>query len=284
MIPINESLIYEFRKMGGGLTKFVLVMIISIGMHLLDGEFVIWLCVLIPKHAIGIPIMGGVTVFVMIGIANFETTLPVPVGGTSRVVSIFAIPILTALSFPLPSILNPLYPIKRSAEGLKKQNQKLERKINIIRLEEQMNKLLAFSRNLSKAERDVRKERDALVNKVQIQDAQIVEMQTAIYNQHTRGFEKALRQIPCRNAKGLLNVSIEGTGFDIMKDMYKGELIPLKDIPNDEPEAELTMEPTEDVATEEGNEGVDVIVNPEIMNPSPNKVEGAVKGEINIIE
>lgn len=68
---------------------------------------------------------------------------------------------------------------------------------------------------------------------MQTQDAKVVEMQRAIYNQHTEGFEKAL---PCRLK--------EGTGFDIMKHMYKGELIPLKDILDEDAKAELTMEQT----------------------------------------
>lgn len=82
MIPINEYLIYKFRKMGGGITRFVIVTIMSIRLYLLGGGFVIWLCGFIPKHVVRIPLMGGVTIFVMIGIVNFETILEVPIAGS----------------------------------------------------------------------------------------------------------------------------------------------------------------------------------------------------------
>lgn len=43
------------------------------------------------------------------------------------------------------------------------------------------------------------------------------------------GFEKALRQTSL-----LLNVSVDGVGFDVRKDVYKGNLVPLRDIPKEE--------------------------------------------------
>ncbi|BAU03044.1 hypothetical protein VIGAN_UM004200 [Vigna angularis var. angularis] len=101
-------------------------------------------------------------------------------------------------------------------------------------------------------------------------------MKKAIYEEHSLGFEKAMRQIPY-----LLNVSTDGDGFDVMKDIYQGQLVPLKDIPNEELEVEIIVEPTEEVVVEEGNEGVDVTSDPEGVDPS---VEGAVADEINIID
>ncbi|KOM29796.1 hypothetical protein LR48_Vigan805s000100 [Vigna angularis] len=84
-----------------------------------------------------------------------------------------------------------------------------------------------------------------------------------------------------RDIPYLLNVSTDGDGFDVMKDIYQGQLVPLKDIPNEELEVEIIVEPTEEVVVEEGNEGVDVTSDPEGVDPS---VEGAVADEINIID
>ncbi|KOM26279.1 hypothetical protein LR48_Vigan246s000700 [Vigna angularis] len=86
---------------------------------------------------------------------------------------------------------------------------------------------------------------------------------------------------PNRAIPYLLNVSTDGDGFDVMKDIYQGQLVPLKDIPNEELEVEIIVEPTEEVVVEEGNEGVDVTSDPEGVDPS---VEGAVADEINIID
>ncbi|KOM54361.1 hypothetical protein LR48_Vigan10g025300 [Vigna angularis] len=144
--------------------------------------------------------------------------------------------------------------LEEAVEGLKSRNQELEE--TVVTLKEQMNDLLAFNQNLSQAGRDVR----------------------PIYEEHSRGFEKAMRQIPY-----MLNVSIEEVGFDVMKDIYNRELVPLKNIPDEELEAEITVEPTEEVATEEGNEGMDVTGDPEGVNPPENEVEDAVEEEINII-
>ncbi|WVY92895.1 hypothetical protein V8G54_031983 [Vigna mungo] len=123
---------------------------------------------------------------------------------------------------------------------LKSRNQEVEE--IIVKLKEQLNKVMAFNRNLGEVGCNVRHERDTLAAKLQAQNLQIDEMHKAIYEEHSRGFKKAMRQIPY-----LLNVFIEGFDFDVMKDIYQGEFVPLKDIPDEEFEAKI---PTEEVAEE----------------------------------
>lgn len=52
----------------------------------------------------------------------------------------------------------------------------------------------------------------------------------------------------------LLNMSIEGVNFDVMKDIYKGEFVPLKEFPDEEFEAEVIVGPSSGMADEGGNE------------------------------
>ncbi|WVZ17484.1 hypothetical protein V8G54_010466 [Vigna mungo] len=96
---------------------------------------------------------------------------------------------------------------------------------------------MTFNKNLGKAMRDIRLETDALTKKLQTQNLQIDDMHKAIYDKHSRRFEKAMRQVSF-----LLNISTEGVGFDVMKDVYQGELIPLKDILDEEFEVEVLIE------------------------------------------
>ncbi|KOM48075.1 hypothetical protein LR48_Vigan07g177900 [Vigna angularis] len=73
------------------------------------------------------------------------------------------------------------------------------------------------------------------------------EMSEAIIVEHIKGFKKALRQVT-----HLLQVSTEGVEFDLRKDVYEGQLVPLVEIPDD-----AFMEP------EEGNDvGVAAVEGP----------------------
>ncbi|KOM43977.1 hypothetical protein LR48_Vigan05g158200 [Vigna angularis] len=72
----------------------------------------------------------------------------------------------------------------------------------------------------------------------------VEDLKDAVMLEHTRGFRKALRQ-----AGHLLNVSTEGVGFDIQKDVYEGELRALSEIPGD---AFMEEEEAEEVAAAEG--------------------------------
>ncbi|BAT88649.1 hypothetical protein VIGAN_05219500, partial [Vigna angularis var. angularis] len=121
-----------------------------------------------------------------------------------------------------------------------------------------MQELVTVNQNLGEASRRVRHERDSMVTKFQARDLQIEEMHKAIYEEHIRGFEKAKRQIPY-----VLNMSIEGVDFDVMKDIYQGELVPLKEIPDEEFEADITVELSGEVADEGANGGADATGNPE---------------------
>ncbi|KOM34658.1 hypothetical protein LR48_Vigan02g080800 [Vigna angularis] len=68
----------------------------------------------------------------------------------------------------------------------------------------------------------------------------IEELKEAIVAEHTRGFEKALRQVSL-----LRQVSNEGPDFDVDKDVYQGQLVPIMEIPDDaSPENEQVIEPT----------------------------------------
>lgn len=104
----------------------------------------------------------------------------------------------------------------------------------IVSLKGQLIELMAYSKSLGTTCCNVRLEKDALAAKTKAQDLQIAEMKKAVYEEHSLGFEKALRQIPY-----LLNVSIDGVGFDVKKDIYQGKLVPLKNIPDEEFEAEV---------------------------------------------
>ncbi|XP_022640593.1 uncharacterized protein LOC111242299 [Vigna radiata var. radiata] len=150
--------------------------------------------------------------------------------------------------------------LAEAAEVLRKQDQ--EHRATILHLKQQLTEVVGFSKNLSMAERNVRCERDALIKKVQGEYIQIEEMGNAIVEEHTLRFEKALRQIPY-----FLNMSTDGVGFDVMKDIYQGKLVPLKDIPNEEFGVAV---PAEGVVPEEKVEGeatVEMVANEASADP-----------------
>ncbi|WVY93443.1 hypothetical protein V8G54_032531 [Vigna mungo] len=76
------------------------------------------------------------------------------------------------------------------------------------------------------AEKEAREDKDTLHAKVGEDKEIMEEMGMTIVEEHTRGFKKALRQV-----SHLLNISTEGAGFDVKKDVYHGNLVPLRDIP-----------------------------------------------------
>ncbi|KOM47594.1 hypothetical protein LR48_Vigan07g129800 [Vigna angularis] len=106
------------------------------------------------------------------------------------------------------------------------------------------------------------KERDDL-RAESVEDKEIIEeMKEAIVVEHTRGFQKALRQV-----RHLLEVSTEGVAFDVRKDVYEGQLKPLCEIPEDafmeaedgmDEEAIVADEPNEVIAVDEPAEAVAV--------------------------
>ncbi|WVY97886.1 hypothetical protein V8G54_030037 [Vigna mungo] len=146
-----------------------------------------------------------------------------------------------------------------AAEVLRKQDQ--EHRATILNLKQQLTEVMGFSKNLSMAERNVRCERDALIKKMQGQYIQIEEMGNAIVEEHTLRFEKALRQIPC-----FLNMSTDGVGFDVMKDIYQGKLVPLKDIPNEEFGVAVPAEVVPE-ETVEGEATVEMVANEASADP-----------------
>ncbi|KOM31243.1 hypothetical protein LR48_Vigan01g079800 [Vigna angularis] len=103
--------------------------------------------------------------------------------------------------------------LAKTNEDLKKRDK--EHTTTIVNLRDQLKEMMAYSRNLSTTCGNILLEKDALGAKIQAQDLQIAEMKKDIYEEHSLGFEKALRQIP-----HLLNVSIDGAGFDVMKEGY----------------------------------------------------------------
>ncbi|BAT90455.1 hypothetical protein LR48_Vigan08g141600 [Vigna angularis] len=137
--------------------------------------------------------------------------------------------------------------LSRSGEELKEKNEELsksnqEHVATIRSLKEDNHKLTDYGKHLETAFLNMKKEKDALNAQIQARDLQIKEMGKAIVEEHTLGFEKALRHIPL-----LLNVSTEGVGFDIMKDVYQGLVpMPIKNIP-DELEIDDPAVPTKNV-------------------------------------
>ncbi|KOM43517.1 hypothetical protein LR48_Vigan05g112100 [Vigna angularis] len=84
------------------------------------------------------------------------------------------------------------------------------------------------------------KERDGLLLAAAEEKEIREEMSEAIVVEHTRGFKKALRQVA-----HLLQVSTKGVEFDLRKDVYEGQLVPLAEIPDD-----AFMKPEEGVDVE----------------------------------
>lgn len=76
------------------------------------------------------------------------------------------------------------------------------------------------------AEKEAREDRDTLHAKVGENKETMEDMRMTIVEEQTRGFKKALRQV-----SHLLNISTEGADFDVKKDVYHGNLVPLRDIP-----------------------------------------------------
>ncbi|KOM25553.1 hypothetical protein LR48_Vigan118s000300 [Vigna angularis] len=89
---------------------------------------------------------------------------------------------------------------------------------------EQSKKIVAA---LTKESDDLTKERDDLLVAAAEEREIREEMSKAIVVEHTRGFKKALRQVA-----HLLQVSIEGVTFDLRKDVYEGQMLPLDEIPD----------------------------------------------------
>ncbi|KOM31229.1 hypothetical protein LR48_Vigan01g078400 [Vigna angularis] len=75
-------------------------------------------------------------------------------------------------------------------------------------------------------------------------------------------FQKALTHIPL-----LLNASIDGAGFDVMRDLYQGKLVPLKEILDEEFVEEAPSSTTEEKV--EGEALVEVPANENIVQENP---------------
>ncbi|KOM55633.1 hypothetical protein LR48_Vigan10g152500 [Vigna angularis] len=116
------------------------------------------------------------------------------------------------------------------------------------------------------------KERDELIAAAAEDREEREEMREAIMVEHTRGFKKALRQVA-----HLLQVSTEGVAFDVGKDVYEGQMLPLAEVPEDAfLEAEDGVEHAT-VATEGPNEMAAE------EEPSVGAVEEAVVGSPNVV-
>ncbi|XP_017416398.1 uncharacterized protein LOC108327177 [Vigna angularis] len=147
--------------------------------------------------------------------------------------------------------------------ALKKERDELQVKRNQVAAElEQSKKIVAA----------LMKERDDL-RVAAVEDREIrEEMTEAIVVEHTRGFKKALRQVAY-----LLQVSTEGVAFDVRKDVYEGQMLPLSEIPEDafleaedgvNDETAAVEEPNEVAAAEEpivGAAGESCVGSPNIV-------------------
>ncbi|KOM25552.1 hypothetical protein LR48_Vigan118s000200 [Vigna angularis] len=125
---------------------------------------------------------------------------------------------------------------------------------------EQSKKIVAA---LTKERDDLTKERDDLLAAAAEEREIREEMSKAIVVEHTRGFKKALRQVV-----HLLQVSTEGVTFDLRKDVYEGQMLPLDEIPDDAfMEAEVGVDDGVAAAEEPNAEaaGGSVIGSPDIV-------------------
>lgn len=132
-----------------------------------------------------------------------------------------------------------------------------------IEMKKTKDQLVAELESSKKENKDLKKALTALtVERDTLQD----EMSDAIILEHIRGFKKALRQMSF-----LMNVSTEGVNFDIRKDFYQGELVPIGVIPtgtfsDEEPEVapaavETTTKMVDATASGEGSEATLVHIN-----------------------
>lgn len=81
LIPINETPIFKFRNIRGGIIIFIIVSALSTLTYLLAGRCVIVLCSIIPSHVLRISVMVAVNVLFMMTILKIESTLEVFVRG-----------------------------------------------------------------------------------------------------------------------------------------------------------------------------------------------------------
>ncbi|KOM25241.1 hypothetical protein LR48_Vigan62s001800 [Vigna angularis] len=107
------------------------------------------------------------------------------------------------------------------------------------------------------------KERDALLVAAAEEKEIRKEMGEAIVVEHTRGFKKALRQVA-----HLLQVSTEGVAFDLRKDVYESQMLPLDEIPDD---AFLDAEGGDDAGVDAAEE------------PNAEATGGSVVGSPNVV-
>ncbi|KAG2383986.1 uncharacterized protein HKW66_Vig0152510 [Vigna angularis] len=144
--------------------------------------------------------------------------------------------------------------LQKASVEMKKVNERLVADLEFSRKE---NEQLKKSLTILTAEREAL--RQTITENQELQD----EMTDAIILEHTRGFKKALRQVSY-----ILNVCTEGVNFDIRKDVYQGEWVPIDVIPAGSfPDDEPAGTPTEAMATEEaarietpeGNSGVPAV-------------------------
>lgn len=115
-------------------------------------------------------------------------------------------------------------------------------------------------------------ERDAL-RQTTVEDKELKEeMGKAIILEHTRGFKKALRQV-----YHLFHISTEGVKFNPRKDVYQGQLVSIRDIPEG---AFLGDEPTE--AGNKGGVVVETTTSREVRGEYPVAPSTTVADVVNI--
>lgn len=108
--------------------------------------------------------------------------------------------------------------LKKAAAELKDERGRLANDLKVVE------KTIA---DLTSERDNLQKERDDLQGAMQGWKNTEEEMLAAICSEHTRGFQKALRQMA-----HLAKVSPKGLGFDIEQDMYGGRMVSIDDIPD----------------------------------------------------
>ena len=118
---------------------------------------------------------------------------------------------------------------KKENVELKNENLKSNEENAQLRKENQLlnEKVLALS-STNEADKKAIKEMDEEISQLR---TNVFEAESATFEQHQLGFEKALQQ-----AKYFYNIPLDEGNFDVKKDFYKGELVPANEIPDTDAE------------------------------------------------
>jgi len=111
--------------------------------------------------------------------------------------------------------------------GLEKENAELKKeKTRLFEGNQDLAEKISTLSSASELDKSTIKLMDEEISQLK---ANVLEAETFTFEQHKLGFEKVLQQ-----AKHFYNIPIDEGNFDVKKDFYKGELIPVNEIPNNE--------------------------------------------------